>query len=170
MTRPIVGIMGPGEDATDKDREVARRIGALIARQGWVLLTGGRKAGVMDAASEGARAAGGLVLGILPGNDKTDASIHLDLAILTNLGEARNVLNVLTSDIVVGIGMNPGTASEIAHAIKANKDIILLNCPPAGKEFFSVLGKGRVRIADTVEEAECRLIECMKAHGIFMER
>ncbi len=79
---------------------------------------------------------GGLVLGILPGNDKTEASIHLDLAILTNLGEARNVLNVLTSDIVVGIGMNPGTASEIAHAIKANKDIILLNCPPAGKEFF----------------------------------
>lgn len=139
MAKPIVGVMGPGEDAADLDIEIAHQLGFRIAQHGWILLTGGRNSGVMDAASEGAHSAGGTVLGILPGKDKREASTHLDIAILTNLGEARNVLNVLTSDVIVGIGMNPGTASEIAFAIKAEKPVFLLHSPPEGVAFFSYL-------------------------------
>lgn len=153
MAKPIVGVMGPGEDAGESDKSVARRLGAGIARNGWILLTGGRSAGVMDAASGGAHEAGGFTLGILPGKDGTGASPHLDVAVLTGLGEARNVLNVQTSDVVVSVGMNPGTASEIALAIKAGKDVVLLNCPEAGRIFFESLGGGRVRSAASVEDA-----------------
>lgn len=153
MAKPIVGVMGPGEDASASDRSVARRLGAGIARMGWILLTGGRSAGVMDAASEGAHEAGGLTLGILPGKDKAGASSHLDIAVLTGLGEARNVLNVQTADVVAAVGMNPGTASEIALAIKAGKGIVLLACPEAGRTFFTSLGGDKVLSAASVEDA-----------------
>ena len=145
--------MGPGEDASDTDTELARLLGAAVALRGWVLLTGGRGVGVMDAAMSGAHSAGGLTLGILPGKDMQGASSHLDIAVLTNLGEARNALTVLTADVIVSIGMNPGTASEVALAIKAEKDVILLNCPPAGRDFFAGLGGARVHAAATVQEA-----------------
>lgn len=161
--------MGPGEDAADLDIEIARQLGSVIAERGWILLTGGRSAGVMDAASEGARSAGGLTLGILPGKDKAEASTHLDIAVLTNLGEARNALNVLTADIIVGIGMNPGTASEIALAIKAEKEIILLNCPPSGKDFFTALGGASVHIAHTVNQAVQILNDSFKTNQILIE-
>lgn len=158
MAKPIIGVMGPGEDATGSDIAIAHQLGFHIARHGWILLTGGRNAGVMDAASEGAHAAGGIVLGILPGKDKNEASPHLDIAIITNLGEARNAVNVLTADVIVGIGMNPGTASEIAFAIKADKPVFLLNSPPEGITFFSYLKnaspsyRGHLQPVESAEE------------------
>ena len=67
MGKTIVGVMGPGEGASGEDVRAAFELGELIAREGWVLVTGGRRAGVMDAASRGASAAGGLVPGPAPG-------------------------------------------------------------------------------------------------------
>lgn len=52
--KTVVGVMGPGEGATLADLERAQTLGRLIAGEGWVLLTGGRRSGVMDAASKGA--------------------------------------------------------------------------------------------------------------------
>ena len=56
MTRkPVIALVGTGRDiepALSNARELAR----LIARNGWVLITGGRNAGVMKAANEGAKA------------------------------------------------------------------------------------------------------------------
>ena len=63
MRKVIIGVMGPGDRATAVDLENAYQLGKLIAKEGWALLTGGRKAGVMDAASKGAKAAGGLTIG-----------------------------------------------------------------------------------------------------------
>lgn len=62
----MVGVMGPGEGARERDRENAYKLGRAIALQGWTLVTGGRKEGVMDSASRGAKEAGGLTIGILP--------------------------------------------------------------------------------------------------------
>jgi uncharacterized protein (TIGR00725 family) len=135
--RTIVGVIGPGDGATAQDLETARRIGGLIAAEGWVTLTGGWNAGVMDAASRGAREAGGLTLGLLPTRDTVGASPGVELAIPTGLGEARNNLVVLASDALVCCGMSPGTASEAALALRAPKPLVLVAPSPATLTFLS---------------------------------
>ena len=139
MKKIIIGVMGPGEQATATDLQNAYELGKLIAQQGWVLLTGGRNVGVMDAANQGAKSANGLTVGILPGNNTNDVSESVDLAIITDLGNARNNINVLSADVVIACGMSAGTAAEIALALKANKKVILLNNNQESKLFFQHL-------------------------------
>lgn len=148
MRKIIIGVMGPGANATDFDLENAYQLGKLIAQAGWVLLTGGRNEGVMDAASKGAKAANGLTVGILPSSNITTASEAVDIAIVTDLGNARNNINVLSSDVIIACGMGAGTASEIALALKANKKVILLNNDENSKNFFQSLAKNQISIAD----------------------
>jgi uncharacterized protein (TIGR00725 family) len=153
MSRIIVGVMGPGRDAGAEVRETAFELGRLIAQQGWVLLTGGRDAGVMDAASQGAKEAQGLTIGILPGDDASEMSAAVDIAIVTGMGQARNNINVLSSRVVFACGMGAGTASEIALAVKAGKKVVLLCCTQESAAFFQSLGKENVFIAAQPDEA-----------------
>lgn len=76
MSKPIIGVMGPGDGATQADIKYACKLGKLIAEQNWILLTGGRNSGVMNAASKGAKKSGGLTVGILP-SEKKPASLNL---------------------------------------------------------------------------------------------
>jgi hypothetical protein len=152
MVLPIVGVMGSGEHATATDITLAYELGTAIADAGWVLLTGGRAVGVMDAASRGAHQAGGLVIGILPTAERSHLSTGVSVAICTGLGNARNVINVLSSDVVVACGMGTGTASEVALALKADKPVILLNSGVTSQRFFQELGGTQVTIAHTVPE------------------
>ncbi|NJL83045.1 MAG: cytochrome [Chloroflexaceae bacterium] len=145
--------MGPAETATVLDLSRAYQLGVAIAEQGWVLLTGGRQAGVMAAASQGAKAAGGLTLGILPGGDGAEAAEGVDIAIVTDLGQARNNINVLTADVTIACGMGLGTASEIALALKAGKQVILLADAPEAACFFQGLAGDRLKVVATVEAA-----------------
>ncbi|WP_432809796.1 TIGR00725 family protein [Pantanalinema sp. GBBB05] len=149
----IIGVMGPGEQATVSDQQVAYDLGYQIAQTGWVLLTGGRNTGVMDAASRGAKAAGGLTIGILPTHDRRNMSDAVDLAIVTDLGNARNNINVLSSDVVIACGMGVGTTSEIALAIKAGKPVILLNTSLEFQQFFRHLSHQSVFVAESVTAA-----------------
>ncbi len=144
--------MGPGEDATQADLDTAYRLGKEIARKGWILLTGGRDAGVMDAASRGAFEERGITVGILPGHSREGASPYLTVPVVTGMREARNVVNVLTSDIIIGVGMNPGTASEIALAIKFKKPIFLLNSSIEEKTFFRQLSRETIVLPSSIEE------------------
>ena len=144
--------MGPGEQATATDLQNAYELGKLIAQQGWVLLTGGRNAGVMDAANQGAKSANGLTVGILPGNNTNDVSESVDLAIVTNLGNARNNINVLSADVVIACGMSAGTAAEIALALKANKKVILLNNNQESKLFFQRLSPENIYFVHSLVE------------------
>lgn len=162
MPRIVVGVMGPGETATAAECESAERLGELIARRGWVVLTGGRSAGVMDAALAGAKRAGGLTIGILPHETDASASPFADIRIVTGMGEARDVINILSSHIVVVCGMSPGTAAEIALAIKKGRHIILLDPPRATADFWTGLGGPLVHAAATLEDAvdlAARLLE-----------
>jgi uncharacterized protein (TIGR00725 family) len=127
MRKPVIGVMGGGESASAEDCRLAYRLGALIAAEGWILLNGGRNIGVMDASARGARDRGGLTVGILPGAGTEHASRYIDIAIVTNMGGARNVINVLSSDIIVAMAGKAGTISEIALALKYEKPVILLN-------------------------------------------
>jgi uncharacterized protein (TIGR00725 family) len=161
VRHPVIGVMGPGS-ADAPTLENARRLGEGIARAGWVLLTGGRASGVMDVASKGAAAAGGTVVGVLPDADSSGASEGVGIAIVTGLGGARNAVNVLSSDVVVACGMGPGTASEAALAIKAERPLVLLGCGQAAERFFPTLGP-RVTIAPGVEAALAAIRAAIRA-------
>lgn len=121
-----VGVMGGGEDVSRETMQVAYRLGKLIAGEGWVLLCGGRAAGVMEASAKGAKEAGGLTVGILADRHKGNASKYIDIAIATGMGDGRNYINVLSSDLVVALPGRAGTISEIALALKSGKKVILL--------------------------------------------
>jgi uncharacterized protein (TIGR00725 family) len=128
--RIVIGVMGPAEcDAAEA--ALAGAVGAAVAERGAVLLTGGR-GGVMAAAAAGARAAGGLTIGVLPGASAaaTPPNPDIDIALFTGLGEARNWINVCASDAVIAIGGGWGTLSEIALAVKAGRPVIALRSWP----------------------------------------
>jgi len=135
----VVGVMGPGESATERDKAIAREAGKILASLNFVTLTGGRNKGVMDAALEGAKQAKGLTVGVLPGEESTGMSKHVQIPIFTGLGNARNAVNVLSSKIVVVIGQGPGTFSEIALAVKLKKPIIAYNLSSEAIQFFQQL-------------------------------
>jgi uncharacterized protein (TIGR00725 family) len=101
---------------------MAEEVGAEIARRDGVLVCGGG-GGVMEAASRGARAAGGMILGILSGNDPRKGNPYLTLAVATGLGEARNAVIARTADAVIAVGGEYGTLSEIALAFKMGKPV-----------------------------------------------
>ena len=119
--------MGGGEIVNAGDYEDARCLGGLIAKEGWILLNGGRASGIMEASARGAKENDGLTIGILPGNDPAWASEYIDIPILTGIGFARNYINVLTSDVVVALPGKTGTVSEIALALNIGKKVISLN-------------------------------------------
>jgi len=152
LRKIIVGVMGPGDKATASDLKNAYALGQLIAQQGWVLLTGGRNVGVMDAAGMGAKAANGLTIGILPTDNTNAISEAVDIAIITDIGNARNNINVLSSDVVIACGMGAGTASEIALALKGKKKVILLNDDEESQRFFKKLSSQNIYIVNSPSE------------------
>ena len=152
MPKPIIGIMGPG-NAPQEIMQLAQQVGEAIAKQKWVLLTGGRSLGVMDAASRGAKTGGGLVIGILPGNDAKGMSGWVDIPIFTGMGSGRNQINALSSNVVMAIGLGAGTASEVSLAIKAGKPVILMGMQKEDRDFFQRIGGDQVHVAETAEDA-----------------
>lgn len=107
----------------DETAALAEKVGEEIARRGAVLICGGR-GGVMEAASRGAAAKGGLVLGILPGNDPRQGNRYLSAAVATGLGDARNAVIACTADAIIAVGGEYGTLSEIGHGLKMGKPVI----------------------------------------------
>lgn len=157
MSKIIIGVMGPGKGATKIDLELAYTIGALIAQESWALLTGGRNVGVMDAASKGAQEAGGITIGILPDQDKNRMSTFVDIPVVTGMGSARNNINVLSSDVVIAIGLGAGTMSEIMLAIKCDKPIMLLNQTEKTISFLKTLDYSKVEFPDEPQQLISRI-------------
>ena len=153
MTRILIGIIGPGETATAAETAMASAVGAAIAQQGWGLVTGGREVGVMAAASQGAHAAQGWVVGILPGETTQQMSSAVDIPILTGMGNGRNVIVVLSSRVVIACGLGAGTLSEIALALKLNRPLILMLGATEWQTTLRALTASPVLTADTVETA-----------------
>jgi uncharacterized protein (TIGR00725 family) len=151
---PIIGVMAAGK-ASARSLALAEQLGRLIAERGWIVLTGGRAEGVMAAASAGAKTVpGSLTIGILPSASE-GVGPDVDIAVFTGLGDARNVVNVLTSDVVVACGVEgPGTASEVALALKSEKPVVLLAPSAEAAAFFRQVAASRpLREAATAEEA-----------------
>jgi hypothetical protein len=147
-----VAVVGPGE-ATEREVEMAGVVGRLLGEAGAVLVCGGL-GGVMAGACRGARSAGGVTVGILPGTDRRAANEWVTVAIPTGLGELRNGLVVRAADAVLAIGGAYGTLSEIALALKTG-------VPVVGIETWEIDG---VEAAANPEEAVTRVLSLAHAH------
>jgi uncharacterized protein (TIGR00725 family) len=113
-----------GSASCDQDvAAVAEVVGREIARRGVVLVCGGR-GGVMEAACRGAKAQGGLTVGILPGTDRGQANPYVDIPIATGLGEARNAIVVRAADAIIAVSGGYGTLSEIGLALKMGRPVV----------------------------------------------
>jgi len=122
MVRVHVAVVGAGS-AEPAAVSAAEEVGHLLAARGAIVVCGGL-GGVMEAACRGAKAGGGTTVGILPGLDRGAANSWVDVAIPTGLGEARNALVVRAADVVIAIGGEYGTLSEIALALKTRTPVV----------------------------------------------
>lgn len=116
-----VGVIG-GSACSTSIKKIAFRTGLLIAQRGWTLVCGGG-GGVMEAACKGAREAGGITVGILPGMKRDEANEYVSVAVPTGIGYVRNFLVVRASDYLIAIDGKYGTLSEIAFALNEGKQI-----------------------------------------------
>jgi uncharacterized protein (TIGR00725 family) len=120
--RRLVAVCGESDPQTSLS-DLAFELGRGIAERNAVLICGGLT-GVMEHAARGARAAGGLTIGLLPGDDTDEANQYIDVAIATGLGHARNAILALTADGVVAVGGGLGTLSEIALALRNRRPAV----------------------------------------------
>ncbi|MGA2409348.1 MAG: TIGR00725 family protein [Candidatus Binataceae bacterium] len=129
MAPPIaIAVIGAG-DAAMQARQLAYETGRAIASHGAVLVCGGL-GGAMEAAAAGARAAGGHTIGILPGYDRSSANPHIEFAIATGMGHARNMIVVASADAVIALAGASGTLSEIGLALTIGRPVIALDSWP----------------------------------------
>jgi len=121
----IIAVIGGGQ-CTKKEAKLAEEVGRELARRGAVLVCGGL-GGVMEAACKGASSEGGTTIGILPGDDSQAANPHVQIPIATGMGYARNIAVVKSAQVVIAVGGNYGTLSEISHALQSGIPVIGLN-------------------------------------------
>ena len=150
--KPTVAVIGAGREIELATSD-AWELGRLVASNGWILITGGRDAGVMRAANEGAKEIdGSLTIGILPSAD-VKISPEVDVAIITDTGQARNNIIVLSADVVIACGVDgAGTMSEVALALKNEKPVILVGVDEEARRFFMRISNG-LHFADGPSEA-----------------
>ena len=122
MAFKIVGVIGGSKPDPDHQR-LAEEVGVEIAKRGAAVVCGGLT-GVMESVCKGARSQGGLTIGIIPSNFKEDANPYVQIPIVTGMGMGRNVMLVMTADVLIAIGGEFGTLSEIAHALNIGKTVI----------------------------------------------
>lgn len=150
MTSVYAGVVGTSRP-TDQLAAQATDVGREIATRGGTLLCGGL-GGVMEAAARGAKSAGGITVGILPGI-RADANDYVDVALGTGLGEMRNLVLVRSCDVLIAIGGGYGTLSEIAFALRVGTPVVGLDTwrltPPQGSSLEAVPGDMNIVVADS---------------------
>ncbi len=117
-----ISVIGSHDTSFEVD-EHAYKIGKIVAEVGAVLVCGGL-GGVMEAASKGAKEAGGLTIGLLPGKNKEDANPYIDIALPTTIGFARNAMVACSADIIIALPGSHGTSSEISYGMVFKRPII----------------------------------------------
>lgn len=155
MDRPLyVAVVGSGE-ATGELYKKAQEVGRFVAGRGGVVVCGGLS-GVMDAAARGATEAGGVAIGILPDEDRERANPYLSYSIPTGTGQARNLAVVCSGDVIVAVGGEYGTLSEIGLALKVGRPVVALESWDLG---------GHVVVTASPEEAVERAFETVRGAG-----
>jgi uncharacterized protein (TIGR00725 family) len=122
--RPYVAVVGSGTAAGGL-YEKAREVGRLVTEKGGTVVCGGLS-GVMEAAARGATEAGGTAIGILPDEDRRRQNGYLTYSVATGAGQARNLAVVCSGDVVIAVGGEYGTLSEIGLARKVGRPVVVL--------------------------------------------
>jgi uncharacterized protein (TIGR00725 family) len=158
MSRRYASVIGPSV-CEEPIAQLAYDVGAGLARAGFTVVTGG-ELGAMEAASRGASEAGGLAVGLLPGTDRTRANDYADVTVVTGVGYARNLSVVASGDVIVAVGGQWGTLSEIGLAGVLGRPVVLL----AGwrLEHAAAL-PSEVHYAETADEAVAIALELADA-------
>lgn len=120
-----MGVIGAGGCSPDVEK-AAWEVGGEIARHRGILICGGL-GGVMAAAARGAKEAGGMTVGILPGPAIEEANPFIDIPIATNMGHARNAVIAQTARALISVSGGYGTLSETALALKMGKPVVALD-------------------------------------------
>lgn len=147
----LIGVIGASH-CSSEIYEQARQVGVAIAKANAILVCGGL-GGVMEAACRGAKEAGGTTIGILPGIDKNDANVYVDIPIVTGLRDARNTIIARTAEGLIAVSGEYGTLSEIAFAKKFGKPIVSLK----SWNFDTTIPQ-----ADSAEQAVATLSDMLK--------
>ncbi len=119
----IISVIGSSSPATQEHVDLAQAVGRELAKRGVMVACGGLS-GIMEAVCRGAKSAGGVTIGILPGGTARDANRYVDIPIVTGMGYSRNVIVVHTGLAVIAIGGAFGTLSEIGHALGDNIPVV----------------------------------------------
>lgn len=146
----IISVIG-GHKIDNKVEQIAHEIGNIIGKIGAILVCGGLD-GAMEAAARGAKEAGGLTIGLLPGTSKSDANRYIDIALPTSIGYARNVIVACCADIIVALPGSHGTSCEISYGLVYKRPIIDLG---------NWNREGMIKVGG-VEEAEVKIKELIK--------
>ena len=120
-----VAVVGSGAEWEASAEEVGR----LLAERGCTVVTGGLDE-VMAAAQRGAKAAGGVTLAILPGENRDAANRWADHVVVTGIGHARNLAVAASGDAVIAIGGSYGTIAEMALALRLGRRVVALEGAP----------------------------------------
>ncbi|MEQ9345872.1 MAG: TIGR00725 family protein [Thalassospira sp.] len=123
-----VAVIG-AKVASDEDCRVAEALGKALAEVGYTLMTGGRT-GVMEAASRGAYEAGGLVLGLLPGDEFDTANPYVTVPLATGIGPARNSVIARSARLLIAVGGGYGTITEMAYGLHYDRPVFALPSAP----------------------------------------
>jgi len=161
--RPRIGVIGQSGPIGPALQEMAETVGREVARRGGILLSGGRD-GIMEAASRGAKEAGGLTVGILPGDLLEEGNEYLDVPITTGLGmDFRSLVLVRSCDAIIMLGGKNGTLLELSNAYYNRKPVVVLPASGGWAEkvpHFAYAGaylddrrSVEIRYASTPEEA-----------------
>ena len=148
-----ISVIG-GHKADSTIEKLAYEVGKRIAKIKAVLVCGGLT-GVMAAASRGAKDAGGLTIGLLPGKEKKDANPYIDIALPTTIGYARNAMVACSADVIVALPGSYGTSSEISYGLVYGRPVIDLGN-------WKVKGMIQVKNIDEVEERIQEIIKSKK--------
>src|SRR3989338_6288089 len=117
-----ISVIG-GHELNAKVEQIAHKVGILVAKVGGILVCGGLY-GAMEAASKGAKSAGGTTIGLLPGRDKRDANPYIDIALPTSIGYARNAMVACSADLIIALPGSNGTRCEISYGLVYGRPVI----------------------------------------------
>ncbi len=120
----IVSVIGSSSaKENSQEYQFAYNLGKELAKNGFTIVCGGRT-GIMEAVCKGVKEENGLTIGIMPSYTGEESNPYVDLKINTGMSWNRNPIVVATGQIVVAVGGNYGTLSEIAYSKILGKRVL----------------------------------------------
>jgi uncharacterized protein (TIGR00725 family) len=124
-SRQVAVIGAGGCERSSEPARLAEEVGRRQAEAGATVVCGGR-GGVMEAVARGAAGAGGEVIGIVPGSSLDEANPYCTHVVASGIGHGRNLAVVGSGEVVIAIGGEWGTLSEIGFARALGRTVVAL--------------------------------------------